>query len=469
MKGGVFRRQLVTYIIIMILIIGLLSVLMSQYLKVYFFNNKQEELTNTGRQVETQLIRYRRGDITREELEKQINLIGKVTNSRVIIVDGRSSAAAAANTGLDDELETILKRVLDGEKVVRRQQYASELSTYVVVVGIPTGSANTRGAVLLFSPVYEVDQALGRVYEIILITAGMALAVGLILVWVTSRRISRPVIELSRMAEQIARGEAVADAPGMADDEIGHLTHSFNHMKNRLAETDRMRREFIAGVSHELRTPLTSVRGFIQGILDGVICAEDREKYLRMAFDETNRLTRLTNDLLDLTKLEAGVIKLNKQKIELYELIDDSILTVCRSSGKDILDSRVTVTPEKLSLQADPDRLKQVLINLLSNACRYTPDGGRIEVAAELAGSKVRILVKDNGIGIPAAELPFIFEKFYRVDKSRNSSAGGSGLGLSIVKDLVELHGGSITARSAAGQGTVFEIILPRGEFPDSF
>ena len=463
MRGGVFRRLLVTYIIIMIISIGLLSVLMSQYLKVYFFNNKQEELTNTGRQVETQLIRYRRGDITREELEKQINVIGKVTNSRIIIVDGRSSGAAAANTGLDDDLETILKRVLDGEKVVRRQHFASELSTYVVAVGLPTGSANTRGAILLFSPVYEVDQALGRVYEIILITAGIALAVGLILVWVTSRRISRPVIELSRMAEQIARGEAVADAPGMADDEIGHLTRSFNYMKNRLSETDRMRREFIAGVSHELRTPLTSVRGFIQGILDGVICTEDREKYLRLAFDETNRLTRLTNDLLDLTKLEAGVIKLNKQMIELQELIDDSILTVCRSSGKDILASRVTVTPEDLSLQADPDRLKQVLINLLSNACRYTPDSGRIEVAAELTGSKVRILVKDNGIGIPAAELPFIFEKFYRIDKSRNSSAGGSGLGLSIVKDLVELHGGSITASSAAGQGTVFEIILPWG------
>jgi len=165
-----------------------------------------------------------------------------------------------------------------------------------------------------------------------------------------------------------------------------------------------------------------------------------------------------------LTKLEAGVIKLNKQVIELQELIDDSILTVCRSSGKDILASRVTVTPEDLSLQADPDRLKQVLINLLSNACRYTPDSGRIEVAAELTGSKVRILVKDNGIGIPAAELPFIFEKFYRIDKSRNSSAGGSGLGLSIVKDLVELHGGSITASSAAGQGTVFEIILPWGQ-----
>lgn len=206
MRGGVFRRLLVTYIIIMIISIGLLSVLMSQYLKVYFFNNKQEELTNTGRQVETQLIRYRRGDITREELEKQINVIGKVTNSRIIIVDGRSSGAAAANTGLDDDLETILKRVLDGEKVVRRQHFASELSTYVVAVGLPTGSANTRGAILLFSPVYEVDQALGRVYEIILITAGIALAVGLILVWVTSRRISRPVIELSRMAEQIARG-----------------------------------------------------------------------------------------------------------------------------------------------------------------------------------------------------------------------------------------------------------------------
>ncbi len=462
MRGGVFRRLLVAYIFIMIIIVGLLSLLMSQYLKVYFFNNKQKELTNISRQVETQLIRHRRGDLTREELEKQVNVIGRVTNSRIIIVDGRNSGAAVANTGLDDELERILKRVLDGEKVVRRQQYASELDTYVVAVGVPTGAGKNKGAILLFSPVYEVDQALSRIYEIIWITAGIALAVGLVLVWVTSRRISRPVVELSRMAEQIARGEAVADVPGTAGDEIGHLTRSFNYMKNRLAETDRMRREFIAGVSHELRTPLTSVRGFIQGMLDGVICAEDREKYLGLAFDETNRLTRLTNDLLDLTKLEAGVIRLNKQEIKLCELIDDSILTVCRSSEKDIFYPEVTVTPEDLSLQADPDRLKQVLINLLSNACRYTPEGGRIEIAAELTGSTVKISVKDNGPGIPADELPFIFEKFHRVDKSRDSAAGGSGLGLSIVKELVELHGGRITARSISGKGTVFDIVLPR-------
>ncbi|PKM82875.1 MAG: hypothetical protein CVU89_01700 [Firmicutes bacterium HGW-Firmicutes-14] len=461
MYGGIFRRLLFTYIIIMVVIIGLLSIFLSQFLRIYFFQAKQRELTDIGRQVETQLIRHRREEISRRELTDRINTIGRAANARIMVVETDKDDASLLSSGLDNELQPLLNQVLEGEKVVERQHFARELNTFVVTVGIPVTGEDTKGAVLLFSPVYDVDQAMTRVYKIILGASLVSLAVGLVLIWITSRKMSRPITDLSLMARKIAEGEAVPDIPGEPEDEIGQLAHSFNYMKNQLAITEKMRQEFIAGVSHELRTPLTSIRGFIQGILDGVIRPEEQSSYLKLAYEETSRLTRLTNDLLELTKLEAGAVKLDKEPVVFRELLDESILSVQRSMGRMEFQPEIKISPPGLSFKADPDRLKQVMINLLTNAFKYTPDAGKITVEASGDSMKTVIRVIDTGMGIPADEIPFIFEKFHRVDKSRNSEAGGTGLGLSIVRNLVELHGGKITAESAEGKGTCFEIVLP--------
>jgi len=463
MGGGIFRRLVVTYAIIIAVIIGVLAIALSQYFRVYFFQTKQRELLNIGRQVETQLIKFRRGDIAGEELVSQVNTIGRAANSRIIILERDSLEKGLAGYGLDNELINMVEEVFAGREVVRKRQFAAELDTFVVAVGIPVpgdGEERKDAAVLLFSPVYEVDTALSRVYQIILLTAAGSFAVGLVLVWITAGRMTRPLITLSRMAEEIAGGRKVADIPGETDDEIGRLTGSFNYMKNRLAAVDQMRQEFIAAVSHELRTPLTSVRGFIQGILDGVIKPAEQEKYLNLAFSETNRLARLTDDLLELTKLEAGAVRLNRQEVLLGQLVEDSVMTVLRNTGQGRSRPKTEIPPG-LSLKADPDRLKQVLINLLTNAFKYTPEDGEITIRARITGGNTEISVIDTGAGIPAAELPYIFEKFYRVDKSRDSAAGGTGLGLSIVRNLVELHGGEIKAESAEGSGARFIIRLP--------
>lgn len=460
MRDGIFRRLLVTYILILVVIIGVVSLSLSQFFKIYFFQVKQRELIDAGRQVETGLIRFNRGDISKTDLTFQINTIGRATNSRIVVFESSKPLSGALQSGLDQEMEAVLRSALNGKTVVTRKQFAKELNTYVVAVGLPISlNAVTKGAVLLFAPVYEVSNALGKVYQIIWITALIALAVGVMAIWVTARKISRPIILLSKMAEEIAQSKSIADVLLDTGGELSRLAQSFNYMKNQLAKTEQMRREFIAGVSHELRTPLTTIRGFVQGILDGVIKPDEQVKYLGLAFDEINRLTRLTNDLLELTKVDAGIIRLDKHIVNLGEIVKESVLSVHDSfAGKNI---EVVINPQELMIQVDPDRLKQVLINLLHNAFKYTPEGGKVTIETFHQDGEALIKVSDTGIGIPQEEMSLIFEKFYRVDKSRDSAVRGTGLGLSIAKNLVELHGGRIFLESQEGSGSCFIIGLP--------
>lgn len=460
MKDGIFRKLLLTYILILVLIIAIISVSLSQFFRLYFFEDKQKELISLGSQVETNLFLYHRGDIGREELIRLIDNVGHAANARVIVVE--SSEPKLLERDIGSEFYDLVKKVIEGDVVVKRQQYASELDTYVVAVGLPHQNAEgNKGAILLFSPVYEVSEALSHIYRVIWLASLIALIVGLLLVWNYSRKISRPIIELSHMAGQIAEGRNVPDFNHQAGGEVGQLIRSFNLMKNQLAKTEKLRHEFIAGVSHELRTPLTSVRGFIQGILDGIVKPEDQRKYIKLAFRETGRLTRMTNDLLELTKLEAGVIELEKREVVMREILEDSISLARKGEGARDIPIEVQIYPSDLSIEADPDRLKQVFINILNNALKYTPEDGFVKVTVCVEDNNIKIKILDTGIGIPQEELPFIFEKFHRVDKARSADVRGTGLGLSIAKNIIEMHGGTISADSKIGGGTVFLVMLP--------
>ncbi len=235
----------------------------------------------------------------------------------------------------------------------------------------------------------------------------------------------------------------------------------FDMTKERRLEA--MRREFVANVSHELRTPLTYLQGYAEAILDGLAASrEEEEKYLSIILDETLRLRRLVNDLLDLALIEAGQLALDKEAVAMQELIEqvrEKLLPLATDKGVKL----VTVQPEKLPpVWGNPDRLQQILINLLNNALRYTPAGGTITVETAWAGAEVlTVSVRDTGTGIAPSDLPYIFERFYKKEKARTRSSAGTGIGLAIVKGLVEAHGGEIKVTSQLGQGTTFTLTLP--------
>jgi len=228
-----------------------------------------------------------------------------------------------------------------------------------------------------------------------------------------------------------------------------------------LRRLERLRRELTANVSHELRTPLTSIKGFAETLLGGAMRDEaTARRFLEIIDKEADRLVKLVDDLLDLSRLEDKRISLQLGQVEVGTLVDETLARLRPLAGQRTID--VQAPPTAVVALADRDRLSQVLTNLLDNAIKFTPDGGRITVGWRCTNGEVEISVSDSGPGIPEADLPRIFERFYKADRARPAHPGGSGLGLAITKHIVEAHGGRIAVRSSPGTGTTFTVTLPR-------
>ncbi len=229
----------------------------------------------------------------------------------------------------------------------------------------------------------------------------------------------------------------------------------------RLRHLENMRTEFVANVSHELRTPLTSIKGFIETLLDGGLeNMEATKRFLTIIDQETDRLNRLINDLLDLSRLESGETELTRARIFLAPLVEEVRQTLQNRLTEKNLSFSVELGPT--AVWADEDRIREVLVNLLDNAVKYTPDGGSIKVSEVDRGDMQEFIICDTGIGIPRESIPRLFERFYRVDKARSREMGGTGLGLSIVKHIIDRHEGKVWVQSEVGKGSCFHFTLPK-------
>jgi histidine kinase len=304
------------------------------------------------------------------------------------------------------------------------------------------------------------------VSEALLAAAAAATLAGLVLGALVSRRVVEPVREMMAASQHIAQGHydervRLRGSPAPEDmDELSQLAVSFNQMAARLERTETMRRELIGDVAHELRTPLSVIRGSLEGLIDGVLAAD--EATLLQIHQEAGRLEHLVSDLQELSRVEAGAFELNVRPASVERLVESAVVRLTRQfEEKDV--GLTAAVPAGLPLvRADEDRIGQVLLNLLGNALQYTPTGGAVEVRARSESGLVEIQVRDEGIGIPAEHLTHVFARFYRVDRSRSRPGGGSGLGLTIAKHLVEAHGGRIWAESeGAGRGSTFSFALP--------
>jgi two-component system phosphate regulon sensor histidine kinase PhoR len=235
------------------------------------------------------------------------------------------------------------------------------------------------------------------------------------------------------------------------------------HDISRLKELEKVRQDFVANVSHELRTPLTTIKGYAETLLDGALKEEVAFQFVQVIKRHTDRLSKIVEDLLILSKIESKEFQLKIEKIAIPEMIDDVFDFVKESAHKKkIILSKGEIYPS-LNVDADRNYLEQVLINLLDNAIKYGREGGEITISVVKKNQKeIQFSIRDNGIGIPKEDLPRIFERFYRVDKGRSQELGGTGLGLSIVKHLVQAHGGNVWAESQPGQGSTFYFTIPK-------
>ncbi len=291
------------------------------------------------------------------------------------------------------------------------------------------------------------------------------LAAGLVSVLI-SRQVVAPVQAMTAASQRIAEGHyeervrVAGDIENKEQDELGMLAVSFNQMADRLERTEAMRRQLIGDITHELRTPLTTIKGSLEGLIDGVLPTEE-ETFMRI-YQEADRLQHLVNDLQELSRVEAGAYELDIRTVPVDNLIDDVANRLERQFEEKNV-SLIKSSPQEITqVKADADRIGQVLLNLVGNALQYTPPGGRVTIQAKIHRDEVHVSITDTGIGIPAEHLSHIFTRFYRVDKSRSRAGGGSGIGLTIAKYLVEAHGGRIWVHSEGeAKGSTFTFSLP--------
>lgn len=292
------------------------------------------------------------------------------------------------------------------------------------------------------------------------------LLIGLLVSYALARSITVPIQKLCRAAEQIEQGNLGETVAIETKDEVGQLAAVFNRMSETLATNTKLRRQLLANIAHELRTPLAVIQGNLEGMVDGVI--EPTNEQLRSLYEEAVRLNRLIKDLRDLSLAEVRQLALEKVPTDINQLLSRTVMMLTPLAEDKNIKIQCQLATELPDLIVDGDRINQVFYNILGNSIRYSPLNGRIQLITVLEKqpeqSWVKISIADNGPGISPEDLPYVFDHFYRGEKSRDRKSGGSGIGLAIVKQLVENHGGQVAVESLEGKGTVFHVFLPIAE-----
>lgn len=296
-----------------------------------------------------------------------------------------------------------------------------------------------------------------------LIWAGLvATVVAIILSFFFSRMIVVPIRKAIEVTKKIADGDYSKRVKIKSNDEIGELGAALNKMAEGLEKIETLRRELVSNVAHELATPLTNISGYLEALHDEVIKGkEPTKKTLLLLKEEADRLTAMIEDLRELSTVESSNFQLSLAHVSLKELADKIILKLKPQFEAKGVELKLTISSVLPEVLTDENRLTQILINLIDNALCFTPRGGQVEISAQAKNNFIELAVSDTGIGIAKEDLPHIFERFYRADKSRSRKTGGTGIGLAIVKELVRIHGGEIRVESKEGKGTKFSFTLP--------
>jgi len=400
-------------------------------------------------------------------VQRKIEEIREIYQAEVWLVDSSGCTMVVGSRKYSDRITE--KPVLDqiwrvlGGNEIRVQGLFSELGSGMVTLGVPwygTGriSGRVMGAVLLHISVDSLQVDYSDLVRYASFAAALALLVGTLLSWLIAQRQSRPLREINDAVTAFAGGDFERRVEIRGSDEIAGLAASFNRMAQEIGNLDQARRSFVANVSHELRSPMTCIQGYVQGMLDGTIDEAERPRYLETVLAETKRLTKLVGALLELSRFESGKMPMNMTVFDINELV----LSVMFRYEQKIEDKGIlvdiTFKEQPCYVLADSDRITQVVTNLIDNAVKFTRENGQLTVWSHVVDSVVYVTVKNEGAGIPAADLPFIFDRFYKVDKAHTSGMG-TGLGLSIAKKIIEQHGQEIKA-SSSGSMTTFVFTL---------
>jgi two-component system OmpR family sensor kinase len=384
--------------------------------------------------------------------------------TRLRVLDAQGSVLVdtqGADQGRDLSDEPLVAQALNGQYASRTEKINGEAAMSLV---LPVFVEDRLvGLVYLSQPLRDVAAVLDDLRTRLLLSTAIALCLSGILGLVLSQAIASPLRRLTAVAGAVAQGQFDQQVPVRSRDEIARLSRAFNDMTSRLQAARQMQTDFVADVSHELRTPLTSIKGMLETLRGGAIDDfEVRDRFLETAENETDRLVRLVNDLLLLSRVDSEALNLQRQSRDVLQLVQAVVEQLTPQAEARQLVLRLEADSSTPMAWIDADRIQQVLVNLLDNAIKYSRPGGAVTVVvAPGPDDSALVQVRDQGVGIPAEDLPHIGQRFYRADRARSRAAGGSGLGLAIAQALVQAHGSRLWLESQEGEGTVVSFTLP--------
>ncbi len=505
---GFFGRLLAAHLIVILITLLSVGFFFSYLVEKYFLSVHEWELTEQGEKIAEMLaLEFQKGN--HEEVIKMARTLALSLGVKIRVLDsGKKEIVSAMPPGADSDPGVDLEAgeidyVLQGDNLSKKV-YGPASQRLLVAMPIYKGEGEEKsgeffqadpgepeiiGAVTVSAPLSSLRATVARLSRLVLYSFFFASLVAGLLAFSLSRKISRPLQAMTRAAYEMARGNFRSRIQVPHDTgEMGQLAAAFNQAVEEVEKTvqeqkrlQALRQNLVANVSHEFRAPLTSIQGFVDAMLEGFIKEEERGKYLQVILGNTLHLNRLVNDLLELASIESGYIQLRREEVMPRLLAERALDTVLPRAREQGINLEYEPGAELPAIKGDQDRLYQVLVNLLENAIAHTPAGGRVKLECLLepdkentaneggqadtddlrARSRLVFKVRDNGPGIPPEELPYIWERFYKVDKARNRANRGKGLGLAIVRELVHLHQGEVKVESTPGEGSTFSVILP--------
>ena len=463
-----FFSTVATLMILGVAVMGLSQlVLFSRY----FAQERFDTLDDVG-DLAGRTVGYFWDDLTESEkmdsVLGQVDLIGESANVYIFFTDNSGKVILASNSDhlIQEKIPAeVLDKVAGAEDGVYhelgRMKESFDEEFYVSARPILRDDA-AAGYIFVCASGQMLDDFVGRFASNFLLSACLMLICASVLTMFLMRSLTEPLHRISEAAQKFGGGDfsvRVEDVEG--DGEIADLARTFNTMAANLQQIDSSRGQFMGNIAHELRTPMTTIKGFIDGILDGTIPPELHNHYLQLVSQETGRLARLVQNMLDLSKLESGEYRVNARMFNIWETLTGVALSAEQRINDGQIDLEGLTMDERVLVYADPDLIHQVVYNLLDNAIKFTPPGGIIRFSVEKLGPEAEISVWNSGQGISEEALPFVFERFYKEDQSRGLHARGAGLGLHICKVLVNLSGGQIRVESKQGEWCRFVFTLP--------
>ena len=458
MKNSIQKRLFIIYGVAIIIGFAILALSLLRIFDQYFIENRKELLYEQGRKVarEAATVLYS-GNPNSRSLINDLQVLDRFLDAHIWVINSDGIIVAVSGSNEERLLgrqvrEEKIGNLAKGESIEERGNFDGMLGESSLTVGYPVFVNNRfSGGVLVHASLLEIQENFREIYRLTLWAILISVAVAYGILYIQIRRISEPLKEISGAAKVIAGGEFHKRLNINTGDEIEELGNSFNNMAKSLEKIEENRRNLIANISHDLRSPMTSIRGFIEGMIDGTIPEDKREHYLNIVLDESNRLIKMTNELLELSNMQQGSLEIKKEAFELNETIRRKLVAYEKGITEKKLDVVFSMFEEKTFVLSDQILLERVLSNLMDNAVKFTPEKGSIEIRTSTKEGRIIVEITNTGKSISSEELNRVWERFHKGDTSRGLHKGGYGLGLAIVREIISQLGERIWVSSGEG------------------